>query len=88
MLCFSLFKHARAQRFVFLPFTQVVVFVVGGATYEEERDMDELSRATGVSIILGGSTMLNSRSFLADVSQLIKGHSLSAAVPIPAGWKH
>ncbi|KAL8275939.1 hypothetical protein Esti_000055 [Eimeria stiedai] len=65
----------------------VVVFVVGGATYEEERDMEELARATGVSIILGGSTMLNSRSFLADVSQLIRGHSLSASVPIPAGWK-
>ncbi|KAL8435826.1 hypothetical protein ACSSS7_002203 [Eimeria intestinalis] len=65
----------------------VVVFVVGGATYEEERDMDELARATGVSIILGGSTMLNSRSFLADVSQLIRGHSLSTSVPIPAGWK-
>ncbi|KAL8449064.1 hypothetical protein Emed_003416 [Eimeria media] len=65
----------------------VVVFVVGGATYEEERDMDELARATGVSIILGGSTMLNSRSFLADVSQLIRGHSLSTSVPIPTGWK-
>ncbi|KAL8448218.1 hypothetical protein Emag_003986 [Eimeria magna] len=66
---------------------QVVVFVVGGATYEEERDMDELARAAGVSIILGGSTMLNSRSFLADVSQLIRGHSLSTSVPIPVGWK-
>ncbi|KAL8434226.1 hypothetical protein Efla_001991 [Eimeria flavescens] len=65
----------------------VVVFVVGGATYEEERDMDELSRATGVTVILGGSTMLNSRSFLADVSQLIRGHSLSASVLIPTGWK-
>lgn len=62
----------------------VVVFVVGGATYEEERDMEELSRSSGIPVILGGSTILNSRSFLADVSQVIRGHALSAIVPVPA----
>ncbi|OEH76953.1 sec1 family protein [Cyclospora cayetanensis] len=65
----------------------VVVFVVGGATYEEERDMEELSRASGVSVMLGGTTMLNSRTFLADVSQLIKGHTLSTAIPVSASWR-
>lgn len=57
---------------------------MGGATYEEERDMEELSRSSGIPIILGGSTILNSRSFLADVSQVIRGHCLSAVVPVPA----
>lgn len=65
--------------------------MVGGATFEEARDMTELSKQSGCRIILGGSCFHNSRSFLADVSQIIKGHTLlSGTVPsLPGagmGW--
>ncbi|UKK01126.2 hypothetical protein MACK_001939 [Theileria orientalis] len=43
-----------------------IVFIVGGATYAEARDCNIVSRATGIPIILGGSHIHNSRSFLAD----------------------
>jgi len=51
---------------------RAIVFVVGGTTYEEARDIDELNKACdgGRSIILGGTTIHNSRSFLTDVAQL------------------
>lgn len=50
---------------------RTLVFVVGGTTFEEARDIAELKRErSGQSIILGGTTIHNSRSFLADVAQL------------------
>mmetsp|Transcript_95452 Transcript_95452/g.269763 ORF Transcript_95452/g.269763 Transcript_95452/m.269763 type:complete len:579 (-) Transcript_95452:375-2111(-) len=56
---------------------RTIVFVVGGTTFEEARDVAELNRSLdggrergGQSIILGGTTIHNSRSFLADVAQL------------------
>ena len=50
---------------------QVLVFIIGGATYQEEREMMELSQSSGVCIHLGGTTILNSKIFLADLSQLV-----------------
>lgn len=50
----------------------VVVFVVGGCTYEESRDLTELSTSANLPILLGGTFVHNSRSFLADVAQLSK----------------
>lgn len=50
--------------------TDVIVFVIGGCTYEEARDMAEIKG--GARIILGGSTIHNSRSFLADIAQLMR----------------
>merc|ERR1712039_879979 len=49
-----------------------IIFVVGGTTYEEARDITELNKAAdgGRSIVLGGTTIHNSRSFLTDVAQL------------------
>lgn len=72
---------------LFVQLLQVVVFMVGGATYEEARDMTELSKQSGCRIVLGGTCFHNSRSFLADVSQIIKGHTLlSGTVPsLPGG---
>jgi len=51
---------------------RAVVFVVGGTTFEEARDVAELNKAFdgGRSIVLGGTTIHNSRSFLTDVAQL------------------
>eukprot|EP00922_Rhytidocystis_sp_ex-Travisia-forbesii_P063195 GHVS01094051.1.p1 GENE.GHVS01094051.1~~GHVS01094051.1.p1 ORF type:complete len:331 (-),score=60.20 GHVS01094051.1:711-1703(-) len=45
----------------------VMLFMVGGATYEELRDVESLGEGT---VLLGGTTIHNSRSFLADVAQL------------------
>jgi hypothetical protein len=51
---------------------RAIVFVVGGATFEEARDITELNKTFdgGRSIVLGGTTIHNSRSFLADIAQL------------------
>jgi len=50
----------------------LVVFVVGGCTYEEARDVADLKKNTPnmSSFVLGGSCIHNTKSFLADVAQL------------------
>jgi len=51
----------------------VLVFVVGGATYEEARDVRNLNAQfanSGQSGVLGGTNVLNSKMFLADLAQL------------------
>jgi len=50
-----------------------MIFVVGGTTFEESRDVSELNKALAGSrcIVLGGTTIHNSRSFLADIAQLM-----------------
>ncbi|KAF4711621.1 vacuolar protein sorting-associated protein 45, partial [Perkinsus olseni] len=72
----------------------LLVFMVGGCTFEEARDIDtlndQLASATTASgatsqqstekqpaIVLGGSTVHNSKSFLADVAQLSRLHGPS-----------
>lgn len=51
---------------------RAIIFILGGTTYEEARDIAELNKAAdgGRSIVLGGTTIHNSRSFLTDVAQL------------------
>jgi len=49
--------------------TEIIVFMVGGTTYEEARDLSALGQ-NGLRILLGGTTIHNTRSFLADVAQL------------------
>jgi len=50
-----------------------MVFIAGGATFEEARDFRALNASsTGGVAILGGSTIHNSKSFLADVAQLMR----------------
>mmetsp|Transcript_24481 Transcript_24481/g.70270 ORF Transcript_24481/g.70270 Transcript_24481/m.70270 type:complete len:580 (-) Transcript_24481:505-2244(-) len=57
---------------------RAIIFIIGGTTFEEARDVAELNRSLdaarggrgGPSIVLGGTTIHNSRSFLADVAQL------------------
>ena len=59
-----------------------VVFVVGGATYEEARDVQNLQTAMpGQRIVLGGTTVHNSRSFLADLGPR---HSINRARDWPS----
>uniref|UniRef100_V9KNW6 Vacuolar protein sorting-associated protein 45 n=1 Tax=Callorhinchus milii TaxID=7868 RepID=V9KNW6_CALMI len=46
----------------------IVVFMIGGATYEEAQTVYNLNRTSpGVRIVLGGTTIHNSRSFLEEV---------------------
>mmetsp|Transcript_50468 Transcript_50468/g.117822 ORF Transcript_50468/g.117822 Transcript_50468/m.117822 type:complete len:577 (-) Transcript_50468:93-1823(-) len=48
-----------------------IVFMLGGTTYEEARDVAEINaREGGRWAILGGTTVHNCRTFLADVAQL------------------
>ena len=61
---------------------EVIAFMVGGATYEEARDVHALNQQfQSQTVILGGTNMVNSKSFLADVAQLRR---LKASTPGPA----
>ncbi|XP_065509827.1 vacuolar protein sorting-associated protein 45 isoform X2 [Caloenas nicobarica] len=47
----------------------IIVFIIGGATYEEALTVYNLNRSTaGVRIVLGGTTIHNTRSFLEEVT--------------------
>ncbi|CAH2326816.1 vacuolar sorting-associated 45 [Pelobates cultripes] len=47
----------------------IIVFIVGGATYEEAFTVYNLNRTTpGVRIVLGGTTIHNTKSFLDEVN--------------------
>lgn len=52
--------------------SRAMIFVVGGTTFEEARDISELNKTLegGRGLILGGTSVHNSRSFLADLAQL------------------
>jgi len=52
--------------------SEVIIFIVGGATYEEAlaiHDLNEQSATTGVRYLLGGSTIHNSKSFLEEIDR-------------------
>uniref|UniRef100_A0A8C3XTW9 Vacuolar protein sorting-associated protein 45 n=1 Tax=Chelydra serpentina TaxID=8475 RepID=A0A8C3XTW9_CHESE len=47
----------------------IIVFIIGGATYEEALTVYTLNRTTpGVRIVLGGTTIHNTKSFLEEIS--------------------
>lgn len=54
--------------------SRAIIFIVGGATFEEARDVSEvnrsLSKESGRGVILGGTTVHSCKSFLADIAQL------------------
>ncbi|KAI5073398.1 hypothetical protein GOP47_0011411 [Adiantum capillus-veneris] len=57
------FQHGRPQ--------DVVIFIVGGSTYEEARTVAMQNAANnGTRVILGGSVVLNSAKFLADLEDI------------------
>ncbi|XP_049879442.1 vacuolar protein sorting-associated protein 45 [Pectinophora gossypiella] len=52
----------------------IIVFIVGGATYEESLCVQQLNQAyPGVRIVLGGTTIHNSTSFLEEVKAAMQG---------------
>ncbi|MBN3324289.1 VPS45 protein, partial [Atractosteus spatula] len=47
----------------------IIVFLIGGATYEEALTVYNLNRTTpGVRVVLGGTTIHNTKSFLEEVT--------------------
>ncbi|XP_076464978.1 vacuolar protein sorting-associated protein 45-like [Babylonia areolata] len=52
----------------------IIVFMIGGCTYEEALAVHLLNRSTpGVRIVLGGTTVHNSKTFLQEVSMGVRG---------------
>ena len=49
------------------PVTKILVFVVGGATYEEAAKVAEWNRNNAVRVLLGAPSILSSASFLAEI---------------------
>lgn len=43
---------------------EVVVFIVGGVTYEEARLIAEINSQSSVRIVLGGTSIVNSGEFI------------------------
>ncbi|CAN6606641.1 vacuolar protein sorting-associated protein 45 [Trichomonascus vanleenenianus] len=57
----------------------IVVFVIGGVTYEEARLVAEMNASLkGVRIVLGGTSIQNSASFLKDIRQASERWPLTA----------
>lgn len=48
---------------------EIIVFIVGGATYEEAREIGLLNREKYTNILLGGTFVHNSKTFLAEISK-------------------
>lgn len=44
----------------------IIVFIVGGATYQESREVNDFNKQ-GYNLLLGGSNIHNSKSFLGDI---------------------
>lgn len=52
----------------------IIVFIIGGTTYEEAYAVHQLNRANpGIHIVLGGTTVHNSKSFLDEVGRATHG---------------
>uniref|UniRef100_A0A669EGB0 Vacuolar protein sorting-associated protein 45 n=1 Tax=Oreochromis niloticus TaxID=8128 RepID=A0A669EGB0_ORENI len=66
----------------------ILVFMIGGATYEEALTVYNLNRSTpGVRIVLGGSNIHNTKSFLEEVMSAT-GHSSSSSSRAHGGGFH
>lgn len=51
----------------------VIIFIIGGTTYEEARVVSLLNASTpGIRFILGGSVILNSKRFLKDLEEALR----------------
>lgn len=50
--------------------SNVIVFVVGGVTFEEAKDLAMTFNKDETRVIVGGNFIHNSKSFMADISQI------------------
>ena len=53
-------------------FSKMLIFNLGGATYEEARDMNTFSRQTKIDVVYGGTNMINSRDFITLLEENVK----------------
>jgi len=51
--------------------TEIIIFIVGGATFEEAKAVAELNKK-GERIILGGTNIINSKLFLGEINEFEK----------------
>ncbi|KAJ3436652.1 vacuolar protein sorting-associated protein [Anaeramoeba flamelloides] len=52
--------------------SNLIIFVVGGVTYEEAKFVDSYNKQqTGLNVIIGGTSMLNTKSFFSHVKQCL-----------------
>jgi hypothetical protein len=52
----------------------IIIFMVGGATYEEAKMVAQVNASSpGVRVVLGGTTIHNSTSFLEEVDDAVSG---------------
>ncbi|KAG8353663.1 Mitochondrial translation optimization protein 1 [Fusarium venenatum] len=59
----------------------IIVFIAGGATYEEAKMIAELNASSpGVRVVLGGTTIHNSATFLEEVNDAVSSWPESRAV--------
>jgi len=66
--------------------TEILVFMIGGVTYEEARTVGEMNAANpGVKIVLGGTTVHNSESFLTELSFLSSSPSSAPGAASASG---
>jgi vacuolar protein sorting-associated protein 45 len=50
----------------------IIVFIVGGATYEEAKLVAQINASTpGIRVVLGGTRMLNSQAFLEEIDEVV-----------------
>jgi vacuolar protein sorting-associated protein 45 len=52
--------------------TEIVIFIIGGATFEESTALHRYAEASGVSILLGGTVIHNMDSFLEEVRETVE----------------
>ena len=50
----------------------LIIFVFGGITFEETRDLTLLGNQLGINIICGGTNIINSKNFLTEMSMINK----------------
>jgi len=48
--------------------TEIIIFIIGGATFEEAKAVAELNKK-GYNIILGGTNIINSKLFLGEINE-------------------
>ncbi|KAJ8304082.1 hypothetical protein KUTeg_017665 [Tegillarca granosa] len=65
----------------------IIVFIIGGTTYEEALAVHNLNRTNaGVRIVLGGTTILNFKSFLDEIVVAVQGNSSSRQTTRSGRW--
>ena len=73
-MCECCRQSVPQAQFLHSPPREVIVFIVGGSTYEESRSVHDWNeRNPHMRVLLGGSTVLNSEMFLAALTANMAG---------------